>query len=130
MSDITFDHYTIKVKNLNESSVFYSDVLGLEEIKNRTEKSYIRWFSIGEGELHVVEGDTSTIKTSVGVHLALKTSDLDGLISRLNSKNILLHDSSGSPHRYTSRADGVRQFYFQDPDGYWIEVNEAETVKD
>jgi len=118
MPNLTFDHYTIKVKSLDISAAFYRDVLGLDEIKNRTEKSYIRWFSIGDGELHIVEGDTSRIKTSVGLHMALKTSDLDGMISRLNSKNILLHDSSGTPHSYTSRADGVRQFYFQDPDGY------------
>lgn len=128
MFDLTFDHYTIKVNSLKESAVFYKEILGLPEIENRTKKDYIRWFSIGEGELHIVEGDSSRIQTSVGLHLALKTSDLDGMISRLNSKNILLHDSSGTPHSYTSRADGVRQFYFQDPDGYWIEVNEATTV--
>lgn len=123
---LKFDHYTIKVNSLEASATFYKDVLGLDELKNRTEKSYIRWFSLGSGELHIVEGDKSRITTGVGVHLALKTSDLDGMISRLNSKNILLHDSSGTPHSYTSRADGVRQFYFQDPDGYWIEVNEAD----
>lgn len=130
MPNLRFDHYTIKVRSLDISAAFYKEVLGLEEIKNRTEKPYIRWFSIGEGELHIVEGDTSRIQTTVGLHMALKTSDLDGMISRLNSKNILMHDSSGTPHSYTSRADGVRQFYFQDPDGYWIEVNEAERIKD
>lgn len=129
MFDLTFDHYTIKVKSLDESAAFYGDILGLEEIKNRTEKSYIRWFSIGNGELHVVEGNTSTIKTTVGIHLALTTPELDAVISRLKSKNILLHDSKGIPHSLTYRADGVRQIYFQDPDGYWIEINEAETVE-
>lgn len=127
MANLTFDHYTIKVKSLDVSAKFYKEVIGLNEIQNRTEKPYIRWFSIGEGELHIVEGDRTSIKTTVGLHLALRTPDLDGMISRLNSKNILLHDSSGTPHSYTSRADGVRQFYFQDPDGYWIEVNEAES---
>ncbi len=129
MPNLRFDHYTIKVKSLETSADFYKNVLGLDEIKNRTEKSYIRWFKIGEGELHIVEGDTSRIQTSVALHLAFKTSGLDTVISRLKSKNILLHDSKGTPHSLTYRADGVRQIYFQDPDGYWIEVNEAETVK-
>lgn len=129
MSDLIFDHYTIKVRNLTVSAQFYKDVLGLEEIKNRTEKSYIRWFSMGDGELHVVEGETAPIKTTVGVHLAFKTADLDKVISRFRAKNILLHDSSGTPHSITFRADGIRQIYFQDPDGYWIEVNEAEHVE-
>jgi lactoylglutathione lyase len=25
----------------------------------------------------------------------------------------------------TTRVDGVKQIYFKDPDGYWIEINDA-----
>lgn len=121
-----FDHYTIKVTNLDESAAFYKEVVGLEEIKNRTKKSYIRWFSLGDGELHIVEGDTEPIQTTVGIHLALKTANIDDVISKLKKKNILLHDSKGTPDSITNRADGVRQIYFQDPDRYWIEINEAD----
>lgn len=127
MQALTFDHYTIKVKDLKTSASFYKDVLGLSEIENRTRKAHIRWFSIGDGtELHIVEGDTYDIRTNVGVHLALKLTDFDTFISHLKSKNILLHNSKAVPGSITTRADGVRQVYFQDPDGYWIEVNEAD----
>ncbi len=127
MTKLTFDHYTIKVKDLENSASFYKNVLGLSEIENRTRKPYIRWFSIGnDTELHIVEGDTHGIKTNVGVHLALKLDDFDKFLSHLKSKNILLHNSKAIPGSITTRADGVRQVYFQDPDGYWIEVNEAE----
>lgn len=126
MQALTFDHYTIKVKDLESSASFYKNVLGLSEIENRTQKPYIRWFELGNGtELHIVEGNTAGIKTNIGVHLALKLKDFDSFISHLKSKNILLHDSKGIPESFTTRADGVRQVYFQDPDGYWIEVNEA-----
>jgi catechol 2,3-dioxygenase-like lactoylglutathione lyase family enzyme len=126
METLTFDHYTIKVKDLDTSASFYKDILGLSEIKNRTRKPYIRWFSIGDdSELHIVEGNTAGIKTNVGVHLALKLKDFDSFISHLKSKNILLHNSKAIPGSITTRADGVRQVYFQDPDRYWIEVNEA-----
>lgn len=126
MESLTFDHYTIKVKDLENSASFYKNVLGLPEIENRTRKPYIRWFSIGnDTELHVVEGDTHGIKTNVGVHLALRLKEFDEFISHLKSKNILLHNSKAIPGSITTRADGVRQVYFQDPDGYWIEVNEA-----
>lgn len=127
MQNLEFDHYTIKVKDLENSASFYKNVLGLSEIENRTRKPYIRWFSIGNGtELHVVEGETHGIMTNVGVHLALKLDDFNGFITHLKSKNILLHNSKGRPGSITTRADGVRQVYFQDPDGYWIEVNEAD----
>ncbi|MDR9415917.1 MAG: VOC family protein [Gracilimonas sp.] len=120
-----FDHYTIKVEDLNVSSTFYSNVLGVEEIKNRTEKPHIRWFSLGSGELYLVEGDRSEIQTDIGVHLALKIRDFDDFLSLLQKHGITPHSSSGKTHDYTTRADGVKQVYFKDPDGYWIEVNNA-----
>lgn len=126
MQKLTFDHFTITVNNLDTSAQFYGDILGLKEIENRTQKSYIRWFSLGDGrELHVVEGLTRTIRLTIGVHLALKLSDFDSFIHLLTSHNITHHNSSGIRDSITTRADGVRQVYFQDPDGYWIEVNEA-----
>jgi len=127
MFHLTFDHYTIKVADLDTSTTFYGDLLGLHRITNRTEKDYIRWFSLGNGsELHVVEGQTEAIKKNVGVHLALKMSDFDHFVEYLRSHDITPHNSKGHPNEITVRADGVRQVYFQDPDGYWIEVNEAD----
>lgn len=126
MFDLTFDHYTIKVKDLNRSADFYKKILGLEEIENRTRKEYIRWFQIGEGcELHIVEGDSESIKTNVGVHMALRLKEFDTFLSHLKRYNINQHNSKGIQDSITTRADGIRQVYFQDPDGYWIEVNEA-----
>jgi len=126
MQKLTFDHTTITVNNLELSAKFYGDILGLSEIENRTRKPNIRWFSLGDsGELHVVEGNTRSIETHIGVHLALKLSDFDAFLNHLRSNNITHHNSKGIRDSITTRADGVRQVYFQDPDGYWIEVNEA-----
>lgn len=126
MFDLTFDHYTIKVKDLARSAEFYGETLGLSEITNRTGKDYIRWFSLGDGgELHIVEGDTEAIKKNIGVHLALRLSDFDHFLNYLESHDITPHNSKGKPNSITTRADGIRQVYFPDPDGYWIEVNEA-----
>ncbi|MDZ7680988.1 MAG: VOC family protein [Fodinibius sp.] len=127
MFNLTFDHYTIKVTNLENSTAFYGDFLGLRRITNRTEKEYIRRaLRLGNGtELHIVEGDTDAIKKNIGVHLALKLSGFETFVEHLKSHGITPHDSKGNAHQVTTRADGVRQVYFQDPDGYWIEVNEA-----
>lgn len=129
MADLSFDHYTIKVANLKVSASFYKNVLGLSEIENRTRKPHIRWFSLGNGtELHLVEGETSKIQTNVGIHIALKLAHFDDFIEHLKSHNITPHDSKGKPNKITTRTDGVRQVYFPDRDGYWIEVNEAATL--
>lgn len=123
MADLTFDHYTMRVKDLDRSAAFYKEVLGLEEIENRTRKEHIRWFSLGRGELHLAQGPT--VRTHVGIHLALALEDIEAFMDHLKSHDITIHDSKGTPEKITTRADGILQIYFKDPDGYWIEVNNA-----
>jgi len=36
---------------------------------------------------------------------------------------IAYSDWQGKPNTINARADGIKQIYLQDPDGYWIEVN-------
>lgn len=123
---LTFDHYSITVSDLDSSANFYKTVLALPEIENKTQKETIRWFSMGPNkELHLIEGDTDKINMIQRIHLALKTSDLDGLMESLEQNDIYYASAYGKPNTYNTRPDGVRQIYFQDPDGYWIEVNDV-----
>ena len=39
-------------------------------------------------------------------------------------------DWPGNSGKINIRADGVKQIYFQDPDGYWLEVNSVGDVQD
>lgn len=43
----------------------------------------------------------------------------------LDSKEIKYVNYIGDKQKPNIRADGVKHVYFQDPDGYWIEINEA-----
>ena len=43
----------------------------------------------------------------------------------LNLNRVAWEDSGGARGKVTTRADGVLQIYFHDPDGYKIEVNQA-----
>jgi lactoylglutathione lyase len=43
----------------------------------------------------------------------------------LKKANIPFEDWAGKSGAITLRVDGVKQIYFQDPDGYWIEINDA-----
>ena len=36
---------------------------------------------------------------------------------------IKFSDWPGTPNTVNKRADGIKQIFFQDIDGYWIEVN-------
>ena len=122
----TFNHLALSVKDVNRSAEFYKTVLQLPEITNRTKTDGIRWVSLGEGkELHLISLVKEPVTINKAVHLALTTPDFDALINRLTSLKIPYSDYPGKPNTINIRADGVKQIYLQDPDGYWIEVNDA-----
>jgi len=121
---LRFNHLALSVKDVNRSAEFYSKVLGLEEITNRTQMAGIRWFSLGEGkELHLISIISDTVIINKAVHLALTTRHFDRLLNRLQQQSIVYSDWPGTPNKVNIRADGIRQVFFRDPDGYWLEVN-------
>ncbi len=122
--NVTFNHLALSVKDVNRSAEFYTTVLGLAEITNKTKMEGIRWFSLGEGkELHLISLIKDTVVINKAVHLALTTNNFDTLLKTLIENKIAYSDWPGTPNKINIRADGIKQVFFQDPDGYWVEVN-------
>jgi catechol 2,3-dioxygenase-like lactoylglutathione lyase family enzyme len=67
-----------------------------------------------------LEGD---IKINKAVHIALSTANFDAFVQKLTTMNIEFSDFPGNLNKINLRPDGIEQVFFQDPDGYWIEVN-------
>jgi catechol 2,3-dioxygenase-like lactoylglutathione lyase family enzyme len=123
---VTFNHVALSVKDVNRSAEFYKKTLNFEEITNRSKKEGRRWLSLGEGkELHLIAATNlnERVVDNNKVHFALTALGFDYFIKKLESMNIKYFDWQGIPNKIKIRADGVKQIYFQDPDGYWIEVN-------
>lgn len=119
-----FNHLALPVKDLKVSVDFYRRVLHLTEITNRTQNPDIRWLSLGgDKELHLIAGAYEPVRVNKAVHVALRTANIEVLVNHLKSLDIPYSDWAGNPNTVSVRADGVKQIYFQDPDGYWIEVN-------
>ena len=121
---LTFNHLAISVKDVNRSSEFYKNILKLKEIENRAKLEGVRWFSTEDGkELHLISIIKEPIVLNKAIHIAFTTSNFDAVIKTLNEMNITYSDWPGNLNKINFRADGIKQIFFQDPDGYWIEVN-------
>ncbi len=81
-------------------------------------------------ELHLISSGNKDVMVNSDAHFALATPNFDALLDRLNQMKIPFEDTDGKPNKYNVRADGVKQVYFKDPDGYWIEVNNIGEKKD
>lgn len=124
LQHLTFNHMALSVKDINKSAAFYSEVLGLQEITNRTQIPGIRWFSMGEGrELHLISIINEPVTINKAVHLALTSDNFDIILKRLEEHHVTYSDWPGVEGKVNIRTDGVKQIFFQDPDGYWLEVN-------
>lgn len=122
--NLTFDHVALSVKEVDRSAEFYGNILKFREITNRSKMAGIRWFSLGEGkELHLISTVKENVTVNKAVHVALTTPDFDAFLAMIEKNHIPYSDWPGLVGKVNIRADGVKQIFFQDPDGYWIEVN-------
>lgn len=123
---VGFDHTALHVADLGRSVDFYEQLFGLEEIAAPGDPTVIRWLSLGNGEqLHLINYGEGFVEPTKAVHFALRVSDLDALVARVQSLDIPYSDWPGVAGAVSTRGDGIRQIYVQDPDGYWIEVNDV-----
>jgi lactoylglutathione lyase len=120
------NHVAVYVHNLQKSTAFYRDVIGLDTIPEPFHDGKHTWFSIGEkSHLHLIEGAAAPASHDKNNHLCFSVPSVDAFTARLNKANIPYEDWPGKSQSIQIRVDGVKQIYFKDPDGYWIEVNDA-----
>lgn len=122
--NIRINHIALYVTNLATSTAFYRDIVGLDTIPEPFHDGKHTWFAIGDkAHLHLIQGRRQPPEAEKNTHLCFSSGQLDQLIAHLTSKKIAYEDWAGKASSVTKRVDGIRQIYFKDPDGYWIEVN-------
>jgi lactoylglutathione lyase len=121
----TLNHIAVNVVNLEKSTAFYKEVLNLHMIPEPFHDGLHTWFSIGgNAQLHLIQRATETIEHDKNTHLCFSVKSMDDFSATLDKFNIDRINWVGDSKEPTLRVDGVKQIYFQDPDGYWIEVND------
>ncbi|MEX0883222.1 MAG: VOC family protein [Cyclobacteriaceae bacterium] len=126
-SQTKINHVSVYVKDLKVSSQFYEETVGIKKIEEPFKDGLHTWFEIGEGiSLHLIERETPWTNPSINKtnHLCFSVSDLNKFIERLAEEDISFEDAPGKKGEINIRPDGVKQIYIQDPDGYWLEIND------
>ena len=119
------NHLTVFVVDMNKSADFYEKALMTTRIPEPFHDNKHIWEKIGDhNELHIVQGATSVMPHDINIHLAFSVDSVELFAKHLDSMNIKYGDWSQKNKTPQVRPDGIKQIYFQDPDGYWIEVND------
>ena len=123
---MAFNHIALYVFDLQKSSDFYEHILQLQKIEEPFKQGKHVWFKMGEhNQLHLVAKKKSAQKNdSKEWHFGFSVPDLDAFIQRLEKEKISYGNFHDNADKISVRPDGVRQVYFQDPDGYWLEAND------
>lgn len=122
----SLNHIAIYVVNLQKSTAFYRDVVGLDTIPEPFHDGRHTWFSVGpKSHLHVISGATGMTDHDKNAHLCFTVPSVENFIPILKNNHIEYENWAGEKNAVTNRVDGVKQIYFRDPDGYWVEINDA-----
>lgn len=125
MQHPAFNHLTIYVVDLKTGSDFYEKVMQLEKIPEPFHDNRHTWFKVGEhSQLHVVSGAKEMIPHDINIHLAFSVASLDAFMKHLDDMQVKYGNWAGDSKNPQVRPDNIKQIYFKDPDGYWIEVND------
>lgn len=119
-----FNHLTVYVTDLARAADFYKKVMMLDTIPEPFHDHRHVWFRMAEhSQLHVVSGAKEDIPHDVNIHLAFTVGSLSDFMKHLDQMGIKYGNFAGEANKIALRPDQIQQIYLQDPDGYWIEVN-------
>lgn len=111
MTPTTLHHASIRVADLTRSIAFYEGLLGLRAIERPELGIPGRWYGVGGGQLHLIEGPAPAgALDPSGPHFAIAVADLDAARAELQAANVETLDPGGS------------QLWLRDPDGNVIEL--------
>lgn len=121
----TFNHAAVCVHDLKKSTDFYHTVIELQEVPNPFNDGAHTWFSIGPHlQLHVIQRDCNPTPNK-NIHMCFSVATLSQFTAHLDKLSVPYTNLKGDSKEPTLRIDGVKQIYLQDPDGYWIEINDS-----
>jgi len=142
------NHIALIVSDVGRSVEFYTTVLGLPQIKRPNFDRHGAWFTFGNVELHLIKGQPIVhdgTNLIVG-HISVESDDIEKVHQKLMELGIKFEQNVSVPS--TQKSDkgledksrvvsndskkmamgAVSQYFFRDPDGYYIELCNCEVL--
>jgi len=120
------NHVAIFVTDLQVSRTFYENIIGLDSIPEPFHDGKHKWYNLGPGlSLHVIQGADKKKEYFRNQHTCLSVGSVENFSKILLKHKIEFEDLKGDKNKISNRVDGVKQIWLRDPDGYWLEINDA-----
>lgn len=120
------NHVAIYVVDLEKTKAYYRDMFRLDTIPEPFHDGKHAWYSIAPGvAMHVIQGADKPKEYYQNNHICFSVPSVEAFVQKLKEKQMVWRDSKGALGIITTRIDGVKQIWVSDPDGYWLEVNDA-----
>lgn len=128
------NHIALIVSDVGRSVRFYADVMGFQQIRRPNFDKNGAWFTMGNVELHLIKGEPLVHSGDdlIVNHISIETYEIDlvpGMLKRMGipfRQNVSVpkgEDGGGEGTNESNENDKiVRQYFFRDPDGYYMEV--------
>lgn len=129
------NHIAVIVSNVARSARFYANVMGFQQIRRPNFDKHGAWFTMGNLELHLIKGVPLVHSGDdlIVNHISIETYDISKVPAMLKELGVPFRQNVSVPKGEDGGAGGgtntskdsekiVRQYFFRDPDGYYIEV--------
>ena len=121
------DHIAIHARDIAASVRFYGELLGLPEAVNPMGSGPFRWFALGarrqppsRPRQHRPAPRPPDHDAHRAPHRGFRRHG-----AAAEAAGVTFGELPNRPGQITTRPDGVRQCFIQDPDNYWVEINDA-----
>ena len=115
---VGLNHVSVVARDLEESTRFYVDVLGLARVPTPDFGFPVQWLEVGGQQVHLFERQDEAPPSA---HLAFEVDDVVGVYERARELGVLDRDTFG--YAAAELPGGEAQLYLRDPAGNLIEVD-------